>query len=225
MASRVVLITAALTDVGRASALAFAEEGVRIVVAGECDAAGQQMVAEIRRLGSKAEFIRADVRHRDEVRKLITSTVARFGSLDVAVNIASTENKPGPVMEQSAESYASTFDSNVLGTLLNMTYQLDVMLPENHGSIINVSSIHGQIAAGASVYTISRHAVVGLTEPATLAPGVRLNAIDPSPIVPHMYAKFTGVDERQRGLVSTAPLFLLGRPEEIGRMIVFLASS
>ena len=223
MASRVVLITAALTDVGRASALAFAEEGVRIVVAGKCDAAGQQLVAEIRRLGSKAEFIRADVRHRDQVRELIAKTVARFGSLDVAVNIASTENEPGPVIEQSAESYASTFDSNVLSTLLNMAYQLDVMLPDSHGSIVNVSSILGQIAAGALVYTISRHAVLGLAESATMEPGVRMNAIDPGPIVPLMYTKFTGVAERQRCLVSTAPLFISGRPEEIARLIVFLA--
>jgi NAD(P)-dependent dehydrogenase (short-subunit alcohol dehydrogenase family) len=163
------------------------------------------------------------MRHEDEVRELIAKTVARFGSLDVAVNIACTENEPGPVMEQSAESYASTFDSNVLGTLLSMTYQLDVMLPDSHGSIVNVSSILGQIAAGASVYTISRHAVVGLIDPATLGPGVPLNAIDPGPIVPCMYTKFTGVDERQRGLVSTAPLFISGRPEEIARLIVFLA--
>src|SRR5277367_2621441 len=111
MASRVVLITAALTDVGRASALAFAEEGLQIVAAGECDAAGQQLVAEVRALGAEAEFVRADMRHEDEVRELIAKTVARFGSLDVAVNIACTENEPGPVMEQSAESYASTFDS------------------------------------------------------------------------------------------------------------------
>jgi NAD(P)-dependent dehydrogenase (short-subunit alcohol dehydrogenase family) len=159
---------------------------------------------------------------RDEVRELIDKTVARFGSLDVAVNIAGSENKPGPVTEQSAESYASTVDTNVLGMLLGMIHQLDVMLPESHGSIINVSSIHGQIAAGTSVYTISRHAVVGLTESATLEPGVRMNAIDPGPIVPRMYTKFSGVDERQGGLVSTEPLFLLGRPEEIARMIVFL---
>jgi NAD(P)-dependent dehydrogenase (short-subunit alcohol dehydrogenase family) len=225
MASRVVLITAALTDVGRASALAFAKEGARIVVSGGRDEAGQQLVAKIRALGSEAEFIRADVRHGDEVRELIDKTVARFGSLDVAVNIAGTKNEPGSVTEQSAEPerYASA-DNNVLGTLLSMIHQLEMMLLENHGSIINVASIQGQIAAGTSIYIIDRHAVVGLTASAPPEPGVRMNAIDPRPFVPRMYTKFTAVDERQRGLVSTAPLFLLGSPEEIARRIVFLAS-
>src|ERR1700733_14369726 len=130
MSHRVVLITGALTGFGGATALAFAKDGARIVVAGRRDEAGQNLVAELRRLGAETEYVRADVRHEDDVRNLVDETVARFGHLDVAVNAAGTEGKPGPVTEQTAESYAATFDTNVLGTLLSMKHELRVMLPE-----------------------------------------------------------------------------------------------
>ena len=169
MNTPVVLITGALTGIGRATALAFAHEGARIVVSGRRDEAGQKLVAELRALGAEAEFLRADVRHEDDVRSLVDQTVARFGRLDVAVNNAGTEGKPGPVTEQSAESYAATFDTNVLGTLLSMKHELRVMQAQGHGSIVNLSSTTGSKAVpGASVYTASKHAVEGLTKSAAL---------------------------------------------------------
>jgi len=112
----VVLITGALTGIGRTTALAFAHEGASIVVSGRHDEAGQALATELRAAGGEAEFVRADVRHEDEVRTLVDRTVARFGRLDAAVNNAGTEGYPGPVTEQTAESYAATFDTNVLGT-------------------------------------------------------------------------------------------------------------
>ena len=148
----VVLITGALTGIGRATALAFAHDGARIVVSGRHDDEGQELVAELGKLGAEVEFLRSDVRHEDDVRSLVDQTVARFGRLDVAVNNAGTEGKPGPVTEQSAESYAAVFDTNVLGTLLSIKHELRVMLAQGHGSIINVSSTYGQTgAAGASI--------------------------------------------------------------------------
>ena len=224
----VVLITGALTGIRRATAIAFAQEGARVIVSGRHDEAGQKLVAELRALDAEAEFIRADVRNEDDVRSLIDQTVARFGRLDAAVNNAGTEGKPGPVTEQSAESYAATFDTNVLGTLLSMKHELRVMLPQRHGSIINVSSTYGQTgAAGASIYAASKHAVVGLTQSAALEAadaGVRVNAVAPGPIDTGMLTRFTGTDERKAGLVSTVPLKRLGKPEEIAQTIVFLAS-
>ena len=127
----------------------------------------------------------ADVRHEDDVRNLVDKTVARFSRLDVAVNAAGTEGKPGPVTEQTAESYAATFDTNVLGTLLSMKHELRVMLPQRHGSIVNVSSTYGHLgAAGASLYAASKHAVEGLTRSAALEAaefGVRVNVVAPGP--------------------------------------------
>jgi NAD(P)-dependent dehydrogenase (short-subunit alcohol dehydrogenase family) len=228
MITPVVLITGALTGIGRATAIAFAQEGARVVVSGRRDEAGQKLVAELREIGVEAEYWRADVRHEDDVRSLIDKTVAHFGRLDVAVNAAGTEGQPGPVTEQSAESYAATFDTNVLGTLLSMKHELRVMLPQRHGSIINVSSTYGQTgAAGASIYAASKHAVVGLTQSAALEAaesGVRVNAVAPGPIDTGMLTRFTGTDERKAGLVSTVPLKRLGKSEEIAQMIVFLAS-
>jgi NAD(P)-dependent dehydrogenase (short-subunit alcohol dehydrogenase family) len=228
MNTHVVLITGALTGIGRATALAFAQEGARIVVSGRHDEAGQQLVRDLRAVDTEAEFIRADVRHEVDVRNLVDQTVARFAQLDVAVNNAGTEGKPGPVTEQSAETYAATFDTNVLGTLLSMKHELRVMLPQRHGSIINVSSTYGHLgAAGASLYAASKHAVEGLTRSAALEAaefGVRINVVAPGPIDTGMLTRFTGTAERKAGLVAGVPLQRMGRPEEIAQMIVFLAS-
>jgi NAD(P)-dependent dehydrogenase (short-subunit alcohol dehydrogenase family) len=116
----VILITGALTGIGRATALAFPHDGARIVVSGRRDDVGQALVTELRILGAEAEFMRADVQHEEDVRKLVDKTVERFGRLDVAVNNAGTEGQRGPITEQSAESYAAAFDTNVLGTLLSL---------------------------------------------------------------------------------------------------------
>src|SRR6202011_3307954 len=129
-----VLITGALTGIGRATALACAREGARIVVSGRQDNEGKALVSELEELGAEATFIKSDVRHEDEVRALVDETVRRFGRLDVAVNNAGTEGKPGPLTDQMPESYAAT---NVLGTLLSMKHELRVMLPQGSGSIVN----------------------------------------------------------------------------------------
>jgi len=228
MNKRVVLITGALTGIGRSTALAFAREGARIVISGRHEEEGQELVGVLRKLGAEAEFVRSDVRHEEDVRTLVDKTVARFGRLDVAVNSAGTEGKSGPVTAQSAESYAATFDTNVLGTLLSMKHELRVMLAQGSGSIINVSSTFGHTGgAGASVYVASKHAVEGLTKSAALeasASGVRVNAVAPGPIDTGMLTRFTGSDEKKTGLIAGVPLKRVGRPEEIADSIVFLSS-
>ncbi len=228
MSTPVVLITGALTGIGRAAAFAFAREGNRVVVSGRHEDVGQGLAAELREFGGKAEFIRADVRHDDEVRSLVDQTVARFGRLDAAVNTAGTEGHPGPVTEQSADSYAATFDTNVLGTLLSMKHELRVMQAQGSGSIINISSTYGHLGArGASVYSASKHAVEGLTKSAALeaaATGVRINAVAPGPTETAMLNRFTGTAERKAGLVAGVPLQRAGEPDEIANAIVFLAS-
>ncbi len=228
MNTKVVLITGGLTGIGRATALAFAKEGAHVVVSGRHDEEGKKLVAEIRKLGGEAEFILADVRHEEDVRKLIDKTVERFGRLDVAVNNAGTEGVPGPVTDQTAESYAATFDTNVLGPLLSMKHELRIMLPQGGGSIVNVSSTYGHTgAAGASIYVASKHAVEGLTKSAALeaaGSSVRVNVVAPGPIDTGMLTRFTGTDERKAGLIAGVPLKRVGKPEEIAQTIVFLSS-
>jgi NAD(P)-dependent dehydrogenase (short-subunit alcohol dehydrogenase family) len=228
MSNQVVLVTGALTGIGRATALAFARASAHVVVSGRRDEAGQALAGELNALNGSAHYIRADVRHEDDVRSLIDQTVARFGRLDVAVNNAGTEGKPGPLTEQSAESYAATFDTNVLGTVLSLKHEMRVMLAQGHGSIINLSSTMGHKAApGASIYTASKHAVEGLTKAAALegaAFGVRVNAVAPGPIETDMLNRFTGNADRKAGLIPGVPLKRSGTPQEIAKAIVFLAS-
>src|SRR6266481_7453657 len=226
---RAVLITGALTGIGRATALAFAREGARIVVSGRHGDKGKALVSELQEIGAEATFIKSDVRHEDEVRALVDETVKRFGHLDVAVNNAGTEGKPGPLTDQTAESYSATFDTNVLGTLLSMKHELRVMLPQGSGSIVNVSSAYGRVGvAGASVYVASKHAVEGLTKSAALevaGTGVRVNVIAVGTTDTGMLTRFTDTDANKAALVSTVPVKRLAKPEEIANVIAFVGSA
>jgi NAD(P)-dependent dehydrogenase (short-subunit alcohol dehydrogenase family) len=228
MSNPVVLITGALTGIGRAAAIAFAKEGARVVVAGRHEEAGQQLTAELRKLGAEAEFIRVDVRHEDEVRDLVDRTVARFGRLDVAVNNAATEGQVGPITDQTAESYAATFDTNVLGVILSMKHEVRVMKEQGSGSIINISSTYGhEGAAGASVYVGSKHAVEGISKSValeTVKSGIRVNVVAPGPTDTGMLTRFTRAPEVKAALVTTVPMGRLGLSEELADAIVFIAS-
>ncbi|KAA1004046.1 glucose 1-dehydrogenase [Paraburkholderia panacisoli] len=228
MSTPIVLITGALTGIGRATAIAFAREAANIVISGRRDEAGQALAAELRMLGVEVEFVRADVRHEEDVRFLVDRTVERFGRLDVAVNNAGNEGSPGPLIEQTAESYAAAFDTNVLGTLFSMKHEMRVMLSQGYGSIINLSSTLGSRGAmNSSMYIASKHAVEGLTKAGALegaAAGVRVNAVAPGPVETGMLDRFTGTPERKAGLVAGVPAKRAGTPEEVADTIVFLAS-
>lgn len=229
MSTPVVLITGALAGIGRATALAFAREGARLVVSGRREEAGQALVAELRGLGSEAEFVRVDVRDEAEVRALVERAVARFGRLDVAVNNAGVEGELGPVSEQTVENYESTFATNVLGTLLALKHEMRVMLAQGSGSIINLSSVAGKVGMpGASVYVASKHAVEGLTKTAALegaAVGVRVNAVAPGPVATDMFERFTGGRDDVKGsLIDSIPAKRAADAEEIAQTILFLAS-
>jgi len=226
---KIALVTGALTGIGRAAAIAFAQEGAKVVVSGRREKEGQELAAELQALGAEAIFVRSDVRNDDDVRNLVDQTVKRFGRLDIAVNNAGTEGTPGPVTEQTAETYSATFDTNVLGTLLSMKHELRVMLPQGSGSIVNVSSAYGSVgAAGASVYVASKHAIEGLTKSAALevaGTGVRVNVVAPGTTDTGMLTRFTSTDENKLALVSTVPVKRLAKPDEIAHVIAFVASA
>jgi NAD(P)-dependent dehydrogenase (short-subunit alcohol dehydrogenase family) len=228
MSSQVVLITGGLTGIGRAAALAFAKKGARVVVAGRRDEVGNALARELRSLGSEAEFINADVRKEDDIRNAVDKTVARFGRLDVAVNNAATEGQVGPITDQTAESYAATFDTNVLGVLLSIKHEVRVMQKQRSGNIVNISSTYGhEGAAGASIYVASKHAVEGITKSVALEvvkSGIRVNAVAPGPVDTGMLTRFTGTAENKAALVTTVPMGRLGASEEQANAIVFIAS-
>ena len=228
MSTQVVLITGALTGIGRAAAIAFARKGAKVVVSGRRDEAGQALAKELQALGTEAEFVNADVRKEDDLRNLVDKTVARFGRLDVAVNNAATEGAVGPIVDQTAETFAQTFDTNVLGVVLSMKHEVRVMQAQGSGVIINISSTYGhEGAANASIYVGAKHAVEGITKSVArelAAAGIRVNAVAPGPTDTGMLTRFTGTPENKAALATTVPLGRLGLSEEVADGIVFIAS-
>jgi NAD(P)-dependent dehydrogenase (short-subunit alcohol dehydrogenase family) len=224
----VILITGALSGIGRATAVAFAQKGANVVVVGRHDEAGKALAEELRSFGSEAEFINADVRKEDDVRALVDQTIEQFGRLDVAVNDAGTEGQAGPITDQTAETYAATFDTNVLGVILSMKHEVRVMHAQESGSIVNISSTYGHKgAAGASVYVGSKHAVEGITKSVALETaksGIRVNAVAPGPTDTGMLTRFTGTPQNKASLVGEVPMGRLGLSEELANAIVFIAS-
>jgi len=228
MNNPVVLITGGLTGIGRAAAVAFAKKRAKVVVAGRRDEAGKELVKELRSFGSEAEFVNADVRREDDVRAVVDGTVARFGRLDVAVNNAGTEGQGGLITDQTAESYAATFDTNVLGVILSMKHEVRVMQAQRSGTIVNISSTYGhEGGAGASVYVGSKHAVEGITKALArelAMSGIRVIAVAPGPTDTGMLNRFARTAENKAALVREVPMGRLGLSEEVANGIVFLAS-
>jgi NAD(P)-dependent dehydrogenase (short-subunit alcohol dehydrogenase family) len=228
MSSPSILITGALTGIGRATAFAFADAGARLIVSGRHDDAGRSLAGELRKKGVEAEFVRADVRFDDNVRELVDAAVARFGRLDVAVNNAGTEGVAGPFVEQTPETYAAAFDTNVLGVFLCMKYELRAMIAQGSGSIVNISSAAGKRGTGGlALYAASKHAVEGLTKSAALevaGSGIRVNAVAPGPIDTDMLARYAGNRARAQSFAETMPGRRLGRPEEVAAAVVFAAT-
>ena len=230
MTKPTVLITGALTGIGRATAIAFAKTGANLVVSGRRDEAGNSLAIELRALGVQAEYVRADVTKEADLRALVAATVKHFGRIDVAVNNAGTEGALGlPVTEQTEENYRATFEVNVMSVLLAMKHELPAMVAQGGGSVINLSSIAGKVGMpGFSVYVASKHAVEGLTKSAALevaATGVRVNAVAPGPVKTPMLERFTGGSaEAKAGFEAMMPAKRSALADEIAETIVFLAS-
>jgi NAD(P)-dependent dehydrogenase (short-subunit alcohol dehydrogenase family) len=228
MSTQVVLITGALSGIGRATAIAFAKEGARLVVSGRRQAEGEALEAELSGLGAEAEFIPADVRQEQDISNLVDRAVARFGRLDVAINNAGTEGKPGPLTEVSVEACGAMFETNVLGVVLSLKHELRVMQAQGSGSIVNISSTMGERgAANLSLYTGSKHAVEGITKSAALegaAYAVRVNAVAPGPTETPMLDRLAGSAEKKAAFFAAVPLRRGASPAEIADAVVFVAS-
>src|SRR5271167_3356061 len=229
MSSPVVLITGALTGIGRATAFAYAKEGARIVVSGRKEQVGTELANELRALGVEAEFIQTDVRHEEEVKNLVDKTIARFGRLDIAVNNAGTEGVIGLAADVTVENYKSIFETNVLGVLLSMKYEIRAMLPQGKGSIVNISSAYGKVGGpSAAIYVGSKHAVEGITKSAAIelaGTGVRVNIVGPGPVETGMFNRFAQTKENKANfLEAQIPVKRMGTPDEIADAIVFISS-
>jgi NAD(P)-dependent dehydrogenase (short-subunit alcohol dehydrogenase family) len=228
MTSPVVLITGALSGIGRATALAYAQKGARLVVSGRRAAEGEALATELNAFGAEAVFFPADVRREAEISALFTQTLARFGRVDIVVNNAGTEGGATPLTEITPEEYAAVFETNVLGTLLGTKHALRAMQTQGRGSIVNVSSTMGSRgAANMALYTASKHAVEGLTKSAAIeaaADGVRVNAVAPGPTETAMLDRLAGGAERKAAFAAGLPMKRLGTTEDVAAAILFVAS-
>jgi NAD(P)-dependent dehydrogenase (short-subunit alcohol dehydrogenase family) len=229
MSERVVLVTGALAGIGRATAIAFAREGASVVVSGRRDEEGQAFAAELRGLGAKAEFIKADVSIEGDVQALVDGAVNTFGKLDVAVNNAGFTGGAGQLATQTLQAYNAVFGPNVLGVFFSLKHELRVMTEQGFGNIVNLSSTFGERGgSGAAIYSASKHAVNGFTRSAALevaTQGIRVNAIAPGPVETGGLDRFTGgSEERKAAMAAGVPAGRLGQVEEIADVIKFLAS-
>src|ERR1700683_658849 len=229
MSSPVVLITGALTGIGRATAMAFARDRAGVVVSGRHEDEGQKLAVELRNLGAEAEFVCTDVRNEQEVKNLVDKTIARFGRLDVAVNNAGTVGNPESTADADTDNYKAIFDKNVLGVLLSMKYEIRAMLRQGKGSIVNISSAYGKVGGpSAAAYVGSKHAVEGITKSAALelaGTGVRVNIVGPGPVETRMFNHFAQTKENKANFLDAqVPNKRIGTPEEIANAITFIAS-
>jgi NAD(P)-dependent dehydrogenase (short-subunit alcohol dehydrogenase family) len=225
--NKIALVTGGTSGIGRATALAFAREGATVVIAGRRQAEGEAVAAEVRALGGEALFVQTDVADEAQVARLVAKTVETYGRLDVLFNNAGVEGAFGvPLHENSNDNYAQLFEINVRGLFWVQKHATQAMLKTGGGSIVNTSSIAGQIGfAGASLYDASKHAVEGITKTTALElakSGVRVNAVAPGAIQTEMADRALG--EGKNYVASLHPLGRLGLPEEVAEAVVFLSS-
>ena len=229
LSGKVALVTGGGSGIGRAAARALAREGARVVVAGRRKDALDETARQIREAGGEALAVAADVTREQDVTQLIAVTVQTFGGLDIAFNNAGTEAGAGPITSTTGADYDAVFDANVRGTWLSIKHELPALRARGGGVVINNSSVVGLIGfPGLSLYTATKHAVIGLTKAVALEvaqEGIRVNAVAPGGVETDMYHRLTGGrPEAQAAFIGIHPVGRLGRSEEIAEAVVWLAS-
>lgn len=227
--NKVAIVTGAASGIGRATALALAREGARVVVSDVDEAGGEETVSMIENQhGGDAIFVKTDVSDPEAVRALVDEAVDAYGQLDVLVNNAGIGGEAAMLADYSLESWDRVIGINLNGVFYGMKYALPAMLDNGGGSIVNVASILGAVGfATASAYVTAKHGVLGLTQNAALeysAQGVRVNAVGPGFIRTPMISELEQDEETDQMLVSMHPIGRLGEPEEVAELIVWLAS-
>ena len=226
---KVALVTGGGVGIGRATALAFATAGAKVVIGNRNAEKGAEVVDRIKAAGGDASFIRPDVTSEDDIKALVDHAVATYGRLDAAFNNAGVEGRLGPTTEQTDENYNFVMDTNVKGVFLSMKYEIPAMLKNGGGAIVNNSSVAGLIGfPGIGIYAASKHAVMGLTKSAALeyaTAGVRVNSVNPGVIDTSMAERLaTGIEADQAFLDSLHPIGRTGKAEEVAAAVLWLCS-
>ena len=226
--NKVVLVTGGTSGIGKATALAFADAGAKVVLTGRREKEGTEVVAEIKKRGGTASFFKADFGEDSDVRAAVNSVVAAYGRLDIAFNNAGVEAK-APLPEVTEEQYRKVFDINVWGVLNSMKHEVAAMRKTGGGAIVNTSSALGHVGAPEfSVYVASKHAVEGLTKVAALElakDNIRVNAVAPAGVATAMVDRHSGKEgPRRDGFTALHPVGRLGTSEEIAAAVLYLCS-
>ena len=228
---KVALVTGGASGIGRATALTFAREGAKLVIADTNEEGGHQTVHMITENGGEATFVQVDVSKAVEVEAMISTTVETYGRLDCAHNNAGIGSRPrAPLHECSEETWDRVLAINLKGVWLCMKYEIIQMLTQGSGTIVNTASIMGLVGSwsGSGAYNASKHGVVGLTKTAALEyakVGLRVNAVCPGYIrTPLLAETLTRQPEMEAQIVARHPVGRMGRPEEIAEAVVWLCS-
>jgi NAD(P)-dependent dehydrogenase (short-subunit alcohol dehydrogenase family) len=223
---KVVLVTGGTSGIGKATAIAFARAGAKVVVSGRREKEGAKVGGEIKKLGGEAAFVRADIAKDADVKAMVKFTVDKFGKIDIAFNNAGVEWK-GPLDQATEAEYRRIFDTNVWGVLNSMRHEIPVMLKNGGGVIVNTSSVAGHVGFPTlSIYIASKHAVEGLTKSVALEfakQNIRINAVAPGPIATDMWDRVAGDDLKDQ-ITSMVPAARVGTSEEIAAAVLYLAS-
>ena len=226
---KVALVTGGGSGIGRATALAFARDGARVVIGNRNVQRGEETVSMIRAAGGTASFRRTDVLVAADIEALVKHAVSEYGGLDLVFNNAGIEGEPRPLAEQTEANYDAVMDINVKGVWLSMKYEIPRMLDQGGGAIVNCSSVAGVIGfPGIGIYSASKHAVIGLTKAAALeysAQGIRVNAVNPAVIDTEMVDRLAdGMNMKKDDLTTFHPIGRLGRVEEVAEAVLWLCS-
>lgn len=229
MQGKVAIVTGAVSGIGRAAAVALADRGVKVIVSGRNAEAGEALVDGLNAAGGETLFQRCDVASETDIKALVDRAVAVWGRLDIAINNAGTDGAALPLIEQTPENFAETFDINVRGTMLCMKHEMLAMADNGGGAIVNVSStmaFRGRPNLG--LYCASKHAVEGLVKVGAIegAPlGIRVNAIAPGQIDTPMLDRVAGIIKGGKEHIAAGPpMKRLGTSEEAADLILYLAS-
>ena len=227
-AEKVVLITGVTSGIGRATAVAFAEQGANVVISGRREAEGAESVSLIKKAGGQGLFVRGDVSEESEIEALVAKTLERFGRLDFAFNNAGVGGEGRATMTATADIYNRIMDINVRGVFFSMKHQIPVILQSGGGAIINNASVLAlRPSANSPIYSASKWAVVGLTKSAALelAPkGVRVNAICPAIIETDLTQQIRSDEQSRAFMLARHPIGRFGRSEEVAAAVLYLCS-
>lgn len=220
------VITGAASGIGKSCAEVLASHGVNTVVSDQNSDAGTAVVDAIRAAGGKAAFVKADVGRPEDCEKLVRFAVDTYGKLDIAVNNAGISGESAPIADMSIEGWEKVIRINLNGVFYCMKYQLQEMKKQGSGSIINMSSILGQVGfANAAGYVSAKHALNGLTQTAALeyaAENIRINAVGPAFINTPLLSMMD--EAMKKALITLHPAGRLGEPDEVANLVAWLAS-